>query len=277
MTARTTGERDMIERLGITRRRALQGAGAAAGAIGAPWIGARAADTLVVHAYGGEYQEVFVKTTVEPFEKKFGVKVTYDQGGTASETYAKIRAGRGTPGFDVAAELTEPEVILGAKENLLEKITEQEVPNLKHVWKKSRELVPPNAVVDYYQYLALIWNKDKLEKPDSWLDYWDPGKRYGDKVKGFVINYNPANLLSVYALIMAAKVGADAEEYAKAVPGCHYLTLAEAKTAYKKGTGLDSIYGSMTVGNKFNLDNKVYKATQKPESYLAPSVVEAMK
>src|SRR6478735_8248426 len=66
--------------------------------------------------------------------------------------------------------------------------------------------------------------------------------------------------------IMAAKVGADAEEYAKAVPGCHYLTLAEAKTAYKKGTGLDSIYGSMTVGNKFNLDNKVYKATQKPES-----------
>ena len=207
MTARTTGERDMIERLGITRRRALQGAGAAAGAIGAPWIGARAADTLVVHAYGGEYQEVLVKTTVEPFEKKFGVKVTYDQGGTASETYAKIRAGRGTPGFDVAAELTEPEVILGAKENLLEKITEQEVPNLKHVWKKSRELVPPNAVVDYYQYLALIWNKDKLEKPDSWLDYWDPGKRYGDKVKGFVINYNPANLLSVYALIMAAKVG----------------------------------------------------------------------
>ena len=77
--------------------------------------------------------------------------------------------------------------------------------------------------------------------------------------------------------IMAAKVGADAEEYAKAVPGCHYLTLAEAKTAYKKGTGLDSIYGSMTVGNKFNLDNKVYKVTQKPESYLAPSVVEAMK
>jgi NitT/TauT family transport system substrate-binding protein len=77
--------------------------------------------------------------------------------------------------------------------------------------------------------------------------------------------------------IMAAKVGADPEEYAKAVPGCHYLTLAEAKTAFKKGTGLDSIYGSMTVGNKFNLDNKVYKVTQKAESYLAPSVVENLK
>jgi NitT/TauT family transport system substrate-binding protein len=77
--------------------------------------------------------------------------------------------------------------------------------------------------------------------------------------------------------IMAAKVGADAAEYAKAVPGCHYLTLSEAKTAFKKGTGLDSIYGSMTAGNKFNLDNKVYKVSQKPESYLTPSVVEGLK
>jgi NitT/TauT family transport system substrate-binding protein len=79
------------------------------------------------------------------------------------------------------------------------------------------------------------------------------------------------------AKIMAAKVGADAGEYLKALPGCHYLTLAEAKTAFKKGAGLDSIYGSMTIGNKFNLDNKVYKVTQKPESYLVPAVVEALK
>jgi NitT/TauT family transport system substrate-binding protein len=77
--------------------------------------------------------------------------------------------------------------------------------------------------------------------------------------------------------IMAAKAGADAAEYAKAVPGTHFLTVAEAKAAYKKGDGLDSIYGSMTIGNKFNMDNKVYKVSQKPESYLVPSVVAAMK
>ena len=51
----------------------------------------------------------------------------------------------------------------------------------------------------------------------------------------------------------------------------------EAKKAYKKGTGLDSIYGSMAVGNKFNLDNKVYKVSQKPESYLAPGIVTGLK
>lgn len=77
--------------------------------------------------------------------------------------------------------------------------------------------------------------------------------------------------------IMAAKVGANVKDYAKAIPGTHFLTLAEAKAAFKKGTGLDSVYGSMTIGNKFNLDNKVYKDTQKPESYLFPGIVEGLK
>ena len=49
------------------------------------------------------------------------------------------------------------------------------------------------------------------------------------------------------------------------------------KAAFKKGDGLDSIYGSMVVGNKFNLDNKVYKVSQKPENYLVPSIVEGLK
>jgi putative spermidine/putrescine transport system substrate-binding protein len=192
-----------------TRRRFLKGAAAtvAAGITGAPWIGARAADTLVVNAYGGEFQDVFIKTTVQPFEKKFGVTITYDDSGTAAEDYAKIRASRGAPGFDVAAELTPPEIILGAKEKLLEKITEKEVPNLKHVFRKSLEIIPPHGIVHTYQYTALMWNKQQIEKPDSWADYWLPGKRYGEKVKGSVINFNPGNLLSIYALIMAAKLG----------------------------------------------------------------------
>ena len=77
--------------------------------------------------------------------------------------------------------------------------------------------------------------------------------------------------------IMAAKVGAVAEDYAKNIPGTHFLTLAEAKTAFKKGPGLDSIYGSLAVGNQFNLDNKVYKDSQKAESYLVPGVVAGLK
>jgi NitT/TauT family transport system substrate-binding protein len=77
--------------------------------------------------------------------------------------------------------------------------------------------------------------------------------------------------------IMAAKVGAKPEEYAENIPGTHFMTLAEAKTALKKGKGLDSLYGSIVVGNQFNLENKVYKVSQKAEDYVAPSIVNGMK
>ena len=108
-------------------------------------------------------------------------------------------------------------------------------------------------------------------------------KRKDDWIKVVKIYYKAVDFLKDPATtdeavkIMAAKVGADAAEYAKNIPGTHFLTLAEAKAAYKKGPGLDSIYGSLTVGNKFNLENKVYKVSQKPESYLTPSVVEGLK
>jgi putative spermidine/putrescine transport system substrate-binding protein len=186
----------------LSRRLLLQ---ASAGKLAAPFvIPALAADTLVVNGYGAEYQDIIQKTTIEPFQQKFGVQVTYDNTGTAAQNYAKIRASRGAPGFDVAGELTPPEVILGAKERLLEPISEAEVPNLKYVWAKSRSIMPPTGVVHTYQYIALLWNKTHLDKPKSWANYWDPAPAYGDKVKGHLIAFEPANLLSIYALIMAA-------------------------------------------------------------------------
>ena len=77
--------------------------------------------------------------------------------------------------------------------------------------------------------------------------------------------------------IMAAKVGADKSEYAKNIPGTHFLTLDEAKQAVAKGPGLDSIYGSLTIGNKFNLDNGVYKNSQKPDGYVLPDLIKGLK
>ena len=116
-------------------------------ASGAPYVWAQQTDeTLVVNSFGGEYQELFEKTVIEPFEKKFGVKVMHDATGTSSQDYAKIRASKGAPGFDVAAALSPPEVILGAKEGLLEKITDKEVPNLRYTWEKARQTLPPVTV-----------------------------------------------------------------------------------------------------------------------------------
>jgi putative spermidine/putrescine transport system substrate-binding protein len=198
--ARSTADRPAQPAL-LRRRSVLKTvAMAATGSLSAPFvISARAADTLVVTAYGGEYQDVFMKSVIEPFEKKFGVQVTYDESGGAAQTYAKIRAARGTPGFDVAAELTAPEAILGARE--------QQVPNLRHVWAKSRDAIPPVGIVAYYQYMALLWNTKKLDKPTSWAAYWIPETLHKPEVKGHLLGHDPGtNLLEIYALIVAARL-----------------------------------------------------------------------
>ena len=195
---------------GIARRRVLKGALAAAALVGAgvapSIVRAREGDTLIVNAYGGEFEQIYVDNVIKPFEKKMGVKVIYDGTGTASKTYAKIRASRGAPGFDVAAELTPEEILLGGKEGLLERITEDNVPNLKYGWKRNRQIVPVFGAIHSYQYLGLFYNPTKIERPTSWADYWDPGKRYGDKIKGHVLQWHPAGLKSIQALIMAAQL-----------------------------------------------------------------------
>ncbi|HEY0708035.1 MAG TPA: ABC transporter substrate-binding protein, partial [Polyangia bacterium] len=76
--------------------------------------------------------------------------------------------------------------------------------------------------------------------------------------------------------IMAAKVGVKPEEYAAALPGTYFLSLAEAKKRFAKGDGLDSIYGSTKLANEFNFANKVYKAPEKVEDYIYPDFVLGM-
>ncbi len=199
----------------ISRRTALKATGGLAACFAAgigPAVIARAEETLVVNSQGGEYKEIIERTVIAPFEKKFGVKVVHDATGTASQDFAKLRASRGSPGFDVAAVLTPPEVTLGGQEGLLEPMSEKEVPNLKHIWTRARELSPTFGAVHTIQYASLIYNKEQIERPDSWADYWEPWKRYGDGIRNHVIGYNPANLLSIFALIYAARLRGGGED-----------------------------------------------------------------
>lgn len=189
----------------ISRRELLKGTAAAVPALAAPAFIARTAETLTIAAFGGEFKPLFIQHVIEPFEKKFSCKVTYDDSGGLAY-FARIRAAKGAPGFDVAAQIAAPDIILGAKENLLEKITEKEVPNLKYCFKKSAELIPPYGVIQHYQYLSLLYHKD-IEEPASWIDYWQPAKKYGEKVRGHVIGHSMAANpeIATYSLIMGAK------------------------------------------------------------------------
>ena len=66
------------------------------------------------------------------------------------------------------------------------------------------------------------------------------------------------------------------EEYSAFVDGTKILKLSEAKKAFEKGAGLDSIYGSGVVVDKFNVDNKVYEKPQPVADYLEPSITEGL-
>jgi len=195
----------------VTRRQTLRTAAGAAALLGLQQRPARAADTLVVTGYGGEYRDIFMRTVIEPFEKKFSVQVVYDEA-NGIDPYPRVRATRGSPGFDVAGETTPPTLFLGTKEKLFEPITEKDVPNIKYAFQKSASVIPPNGIVQTYQYLALIWDTKKLDKPTSWLDYWQAGAHYGDKVKGHVITHGPSNFpLLIYAMIMGARAAGGSE------------------------------------------------------------------
>jgi NitT/TauT family transport system substrate-binding protein len=76
--------------------------------------------------------------------------------------------------------------------------------------------------------------------------------------------------------IMAAKVGVKPEEYAAAMPGTKFLSLEESKKVFAKGEGLDSLYGSTTTADKFNVDNKVYATAQVVDDYIDPSVINGL-
>ncbi len=198
-----------------TKRRAISRRTLLKGAVGATALAAAAcrrgsgptSERLIVNYQGGEVGRIFEETTIEPFAKKFGVEVIHDEMGVASQDYARIRASNGEPGFDVAASLTAPEIILGAKEGLLERISEDNVPNVKYMWEKCKAAMPPYGIVQHLQYIGLFYNHDKIARPESWRDYWAPGEKYGEAIKGRVLQVDPGSILCHLVLIMGARAG----------------------------------------------------------------------
>jgi NitT/TauT family transport system substrate-binding protein len=78
--------------------------------------------------------------------------------------------------------------------------------------------------------------------------------------------------------IMSRRDGLTPAAYKAFLKGTHLLTLKDGATAYKKGPGLDSVYGSSTNADAFNMRNAVYKKAQVVDGYIDPSIAaEAMK
>ena len=70
------------------------------------------------------------------------------------------------------------------------------------------------------------------------------------------------------------RVGLAPDAYKKLMGGTAFQDMAGDILHFKKGDGLDSIYGSSKIVDEFNVKNTVYKAPMKYEEYLDPSIVE---
>jgi NitT/TauT family transport system substrate-binding protein len=119
-------------------------------------------------------------------------------------------------------------------------------------------------------YDAVSVNPTSLaQRHDDWVKFVKVWYKISDYVR------DPKTQADAVA-IMAAKVGVKAEEYAAAMPGTYFLSLEESKKRYAKAVGLDSLYGSTSVANDFNVANKVYKEPQTVDDYIDPSIVTSL-
>lgn len=213
LASRTTRRTVLKSALGVTGGLALPTLGSSASAAPSGRLRttrARARQdggSLVVNAYGGEYQDIFERVIQQPFEEEFGAEITYDPSGSGAEDYARIRASGGEPGWDIAV-VTAQEPGQGANEGLLLEITEERVPNLQHLYQVTRDIVGSYGVPHEIQYMSLVYSTENIDPaPDSWQAFWDPA--YTDRV----LLFDPSNIIGVFFLFMAAQVhGGSPEE-----------------------------------------------------------------
>ncbi|MBB3594798.1 putative spermidine/putrescine transport system substrate-binding protein [Rhizobium sp. BK529] len=153
-------------------------------------------ETLVVNSYGGPYETIIRQAIIEPFERKTGIDVIYDAVGSAAQDYAKIKATKGRPGFDVVV-MTASQSLQGCRDGLLDRLDVASIPNLASLTTSLQEVAGSCGAVHEVQYMSLLYRTDKLAlAPSSWNDLLRPD------LAGKVVLPTFQNVMAVYLLEM---------------------------------------------------------------------------
>ena len=136
----------------------------------------------------------------------------------------------------------------------------KEVPGAKPVFTSANV---PGLIFD----LLYVSPKSLKERRGEWLKVVKVWFRIGEYLK------DPSHSDEA-AKIMSARVGMSADPYKALMGGTFFLDAKGNVEHFKKSDSLMSVYGSSKVVDKFQLDNKIYKAPVAYEQYLDPSLVE---
>lgn len=137
----------------------------AAALAGAP---ALAQQSVALISYGGLFQERYLKSVVEPFQKANpDIKVTYTGLPTSGQMLGTIRAQKAAPQADVAIlDVTVSKA--GTDEGLFETLDERMIPNIADLYPSAR--FPDVAGVGVlFDNLDIIYNTDLVKTPPTSL------------------------------------------------------------------------------------------------------------
>jgi len=182
----------------IARRTVLAGAAALASPLMAPLIvgrRARAAErAITVGIYTGPQGEYVRKTIIPAFEAKHNCKV-YTTLGATLEQIAALRATRNNPRYSVMF-VDDVGVAMGKNEGLIEKLPQDDIPNMKRLLK--RFLFYDGYGAGFAMSMASLAYATQTTKPlETYTELWSP------KFRQRFLMESPKGTQSVYLLIAA--------------------------------------------------------------------------
>lgn len=135
---------------------------------------------LVVSSFGGAWTENHQKFVIEPFEKKYGVKVRLVTGYSA-DIMAQLRAQKDSPQMDIV-HFSGGQEASAAAEGLLSPIKPDELPVYPDLYKVAVQNIEKGEGPAFsVAAIGLLYNRDKVgEAPTSWKDLLD--KRFAGRV-----------------------------------------------------------------------------------------------
>lgn len=205
----------MKERMTISRRSALKGAAAIAGAgalggMSPAW--AQANKKIIVATWGGDYSNLLTKN-ITSIMKPDGWEVTNDDAGSAqrrAKVMAEARLPKGSSDIQALASTDIPDLI---EAGLLEKLDQSKFPNSKNILPLFSMAEFPYFSPHIYSGKVVVYNpKIITTAPTGIADLWNP--KYQGKVGIVDIQHNYTTMAA--ALVAGGKTG-DFEKAKKAL------------------------------------------------------------
>jgi putative spermidine/putrescine transport system substrate-binding protein len=158
----------------LSRRGVLQGTAAGVALLGAPSV-LRAQTREIVVGGAASHKKWVDEIAIPSFEKKYSCKVLFE--GTRSlVNLEKMQSNKAKPIISVV-QMDDPVMILAVQEDLLDKLTVAELPNLAKI--KPSAIHMEGMWANYLQpWQGIAYNKAAKPKGiASWQEMWDPANK----------------------------------------------------------------------------------------------------